>query len=54
MFAFQKKQAEKLELLNPKVPFPEIMKKYVKQRARGAYISFICQLKAAFDYFTAV
>ena len=51
--AIQKGQAEKLELLDPKAPSPELMKKYVEQRARGAYISSICQPEAAFDYSTA-
>ena len=47
----QKGQAEKLGLLNTKAP--DLVKRFVEQRARGAYISSICQPEAAFDYSTA-
>ena len=51
ILTIQKRQAKKLKLLNVKTP--NITKKFVKQQARKAYIFFICQLKAAFNYLLA-
>ena len=47
----QKNQAEKFVLIDIK----DNAKKqwYVEQRARGAYITLICQTKATFDYLIA-
>ncbi|KAI1654867.1 hypothetical protein F4813DRAFT_368734 [Daldinia decipiens] len=47
----QKGQAERLEELDLKAL--DMIKRFIEQRARGAYIASICQPEAAFDYSTA-
>jgi hypothetical protein len=47
----QKGQASQLRVIDPTAP--DAAQQYVAQRARGAYISSICQPEAAFDLSTA-
>ncbi|KDN66579.1 hypothetical protein CSUB01_12349 [Colletotrichum sublineola] len=47
----QKGQGKRLQPVNPNSP--ESHQQYVKQRARGAYITSICQPEACFDYSVA-